>query len=92
MDATDLATEIAVVRAQLVQIAASIAALVDLTLKGYSLDTGQSVQRRDSQKLTDLFTAQNSLRNSLATLCARQTGSGAVLVVPSSPRDGSRQW
>lgn len=92
MDATDLATEIATVRAQLVQIAEDIAGLVDLTLKGYTFDTGQTVQRRDTHRLTDLIAVQNSLRNSLATLCARQTGSGATLVVPSSPRDGSGRW
>lgn len=92
MDATDLATEIAAVRAQLIQIATAIAELVDPTVKSYSLDSGQTIQRRETHTLRDLIVYQDSLRNSLATLCARQTGSGTTLVVPAGPRGGYRRW
>ena len=84
MDDARLATEIASVEAQLDQIAASISELVDITVKSYSQDTGQTVTRAERHKLVDLIAVQDSLRNSLVTLQARQIGNGATLVIPFS--------
>ncbi len=92
MDATRLATEIANTEALLDQIAAAIAALADPTVKTYSLDSGQSVQRVERNSLRDLIESQSSLENRLCTLQARQTGNGSTLVVPAGPRGGYRQW
>ena len=90
MDDARLAAEIANVEALLDQIAAAIASLADPTVQSYSLDSGQSVERVTRNSLRDLIASQNSLRNSLATLCARQTGNGATLVIPSGPLGGGR--
>lgn len=92
MDATRLATEIANTEALLDQIAAAIAALADPTVKTYSLDSGQTVERVERNSLRDLIASQDSLRNTLCTLQARQTGSGTTLVVPAGPRGGYRRW
>ncbi len=92
MDATRVATEITNTELLLDRISAALLALVDPTVLSYSLDSGQTVERVTRNTLRDLTATQSSLENRLCTLRARQTGSGAVLVVPSSPRDGSRRW
>lgn len=92
MDATRVATEIASTELLLDRISAALLAIVDPSVKTYTLDSGQTVERVERNTLRDLTATQSSLENRLCTLLARQTGSGAVLVVPSGPRDGSRQW
>ncbi len=83
MNATDLATAITQTRMQLASLATAINARSDPTTKAYSLDTSQSIQRWEGMTILDLIAAQRALRNELASLCARQSGSGATLGVPA---------
>jgi len=92
MDATRVATEITNTEALLDAISAAILLLADPTVLSYSIDSGQTVTRVTRNTLPQLIASQGSLENRLCTLRARQTGSGSVLVVPSSPRDGSGRW
>ena len=83
MDADRLATEIANTEALLDAISAAILSLADPTVKTYSLDSGQTVERVERNTLPQLIESQSMLENRLVTLHARQTGSGAVTVIPA---------
>ena len=83
MDADRLATEIANTEAIIDKLSAAILALADPTVKFYMLDSGQTVERVDRNKLPEMIETRQALQNELATLHARQTGSGVVTVIPA---------
>lgn len=83
MDATTLTQQIIDAKAILAAITAAITSLADPTVKSYTLDSGQTVERVERNTLKDLLEARRSMQNELCTLQARQTGSGAVLAVPA---------
>lgn len=71
------------VQARIVALEDAIAALgPNSTIMSYTLDTGQGKQTVVRQDLPRLTETLESLYNQHATMCARQTGSGVVIVRP----------
>jgi hypothetical protein len=92
MNADDLSTSITNTRATLNALSAAILALADPTIEVYRLDTGQTVTSVTRTDLPRLIKSQDSLMNTLSTLCIRQTGSGAVMARTISPQGGRGNW
>jgi RNase P/RNase MRP subunit POP5 len=92
MNAADLEEQITSTRAILSNLTSAILALADPTVESYSFDTGQTVTRVTRAKLPEFIATQRSLQNSLAMLCARQTGSNVLMAAPVGPRGGRRNW
>ncbi len=75
--------EITNAKAQLAQLEVAVAAILDPTIRSYSIDSGQTVQLARRHDLPDLYNSISSLENRICTLEARLAGSGATLGVPA---------
>ncbi len=83
MNASETQTQLTNAAAQLVQLEAAIAAILDPTVRSYSIDTGQTVQTLRRHDLPDLYKSLAALENRIATLSARLSGGGVTLGVPT---------
>ena len=83
MNASETQVQITNAKAQLAQLEAAIAAILDPTVRSYSLDTGQTIQTLRRHDLPDLYDSVSALENRICTLEARLSGGGATLGVPA---------
>ncbi len=83
MNASETQTQITNAKAQLAQLEVAVAAILDPTIRSYSIDSGQTVQLARRHDLPDLYNSISSLENRICTLEARLAGSGATLGVPA---------
>lgn len=83
MDATETQAAIVTAQAQLTQLNAAIAAILDPTIRNYTFDSGQTIQTARRQDLKELYASVEALENRICTLQARLTGGGVVQGFPS---------
>ncbi len=83
MNVSETQTQLTNAKAQLTQLETAIAAILDPTVRSYSIDTGQTVQTLRRHDLPDLYESIASLENRICTLTVRLAGSGGALGVPA---------
>ncbi len=83
MNAAETQVQLTNAKAQLAQLEAAIAAILDPTVRSYSIDTGQTVQTLRRHDLPDLYASVSALENRVATLSVRLSGGAATLGVPA---------
>jgi len=79
MDAEFLQEMIDATKAQIRALNTAILALSSGTQESYTLDTGQTRQTVTKKNLGGLQKDLDALMNRLATMCARQSGSGVTM-------------
>ena len=82
MDATFVQDRITATKAAIVAAETAETAIMGGTMQSYSIDTGQTRQVVTKFNITELRKYIDSLYNRCATLQARLTGSGVLIVSP----------